>query len=578
MTAPPVPDGRAGRLGRLLPIVRWLPGYRAAWLPRDALAAVSVWAVLVPQSLAYATIAGVPVQHGMYAALAGLLLYPVFGSSRLLVTAPTATVAAVSAAVVGPVAATGSLRYVGLSAGLAIAAGLVYLVLGLLRAGWIANFLSRAVLAGFVFGFALGISIDQLANLLGVHAPGGSYARQLVQILRELPATNPSTLVLGLGCLAALLLMRRFAPRLPRALIVAAASTVVTAGLHLAAHGVTVTGPVPDQLFTVGWPRVHWHDGATLLAGALSVIFVGYSESLAAARAVAVRYHEEVAPNAELIAQGAACLGSGLVGGFAVSGSLTKTSVAQTSGQRSQLASLLDAGLVLITLLLLAGLLANLPLAALGAIVIDSVIGLINVAELRRYLRVSRRDFTVAMAAMAGILLFNIMTGILVGVVLSLLLLIARASNPPLRRLGLDPRTGTYVDSARHPGVRLPPDVLVVRLDGPLFFADAHRFREDVAAMVRQQRPAAVVLDMASVSQTDTDGADTLIRLARWLRARDVAVRLTRVESDVLDLWRRAGVVAALGGEDEVYANVHDAVAGRSERRSGPAPDPPPGP
>lgn len=561
MTAPPAPDDR---LGRLLPIIRWLPGYRAHALPRDALAALSVWAVLVPQALAYATIAGVPVQYGMYAALGGLLAYPLFGTSRVLVTAPTATVAATSAAVVAPLATAGSPRYVGLSAGLALAAGLLYLLLGLLRAGWIANFLSRAVLGGFVFGFALGISVDQLTNLLGVPAPGGSYLRKLVGTLVEVPRTHLATLAVGAASLAALLLLHRFAPRLPRALIVVALATVVSAMLQLSAHGVAVTGAIPAHMFTVGWPTVHWQEGGTLLAGALSVIFVGYSESLAAARAVAARYHEDIAPNSELLAQGAACVASGLVGGFAVSGSLTKTSVAENAGQRTQLASLLDAALVLLTLVLLAGLLANLPVAALAAVIVDSVLGLLSVAELRRYLRVSRRDFAVWLAAMAGILLFGIIAGILVGVVLSLLLLIARSSNPPLRRLGLDPRTGTYVDAARHPGVRLPPDVLVVRLDGPLFFADAHRFREGVATMVRRQRPVAVVLDMASVSQTDTEGADALIHLARWLRARQVAVRLTRVESDVLDLWRRAGAVAELGGEDEVYANVHDAVAGRA--------------
>jgi SulP family sulfate permease len=560
VTAPPVPGTR---LGRLLPIARWLPRYRAGQLPRDALAALSVWAVLVPQVLAYATIAGMPVQYGMYAALGGLLAYPLFGTSRLLVTAPTATVAATSAAVVGPVAAGGSPRYIGLSAGLALAAGLLYLLLGLLRAGWIANFLSRAVLGGFVFGFAVGIAIEQASGLLGVPLPGGSYLRELVVTLRELPRANPVTLAVGAASLAALLVLHRFAARLPRALIVVALATALSAALHLSAHGVAVTGPIPARLFTVGLPAVHWQDGATLLVGALSVIFVGFSESLAAARAVAARYQEEIVPNTELVAQGTACLAAGVLGGFAVSGSLTKTSVAENAGQRTQIASLLNGGLVLLTLVLLAGLLANLPVATLAAVVVDAVLGLLGVARPRRYLRVSRRDFAVWLAAMAGILVLGIMAGILVGVVLSLLLLIARASNPPLRRLGVDPLTGTYVDAARHPGVRLPPGVLVVRLDGPLFFADAHRFREGVTAMVRAQRPAAVVLDMASVSQTDTEGADALIHLARWLRANRVVARLTRVESDVLDLWRRAGVVAELGGDGEVYANVHDAVAGR---------------
>jgi SulP family sulfate permease len=557
--------GAAGRL----PLVRRLRGYRREWLPRDALAALSVWAVLVPQVLAYAAVAGLPVQYGLYAALAGLAVYPLIGSSRLLVTAPTAPVAAVSAAVVGGLAVPGSPRYVQLSAALAVAAGLVYLALAALRAGWLADFLSRAVLGGFVTGFAVGITIEQLPALLGVPVRPRGFARDLLATLAGLPAADPATLAVGLASLAALLLLRRLAPRVPRALLVAVAATALSVAVDLPAHGVAVTGPVPGGLPAPALPVPGWQDTPALLVGALSVVLVGFSEALAAARSVAGRYHESIRPGAELAAQGAACVAAGLGGGFAVGGSLTKTSVADAAGQRTQVASLLDAGLVLATLLLLASALSHLPVAALGAIVVDAVAGLVDLALLRRYLRVDRGDAAVYVAALAGILLLGVTAGILLGVGLSLTLLVARASDPPLRRLGLDPDTGTYVDAERHPGSVPPEGVLVLRLDGPLFFADAHRFRAEVTALARRYRPAAVVLDMAAVSQTDTEGADVLAALGRALAARGVAVRLTRVESAVLDLWRRAGTLAALGGEGQVYANVHDAVAGRSGDAAG---------
>lgn len=306
MTAP---EARPGLVRRYLPVLHWLPSYRRAWFAPDAVAALSVWALLIPQGLAYATIAGVPVQYGLYTAFVGLIAYAVFGTSRQLVQGPSGAVAAVSAAVVGPIVGTqalGSSKAVGYTAALALLTGVVYLALGLLRMGWVSNFLSKAVLGGFVVGFAIGIIIDQSHKLLGVDNVAGSYVQELIGTIKELPDTDLLTLAVGAGSLAALLLMRRFLTHWPRALIVTALSILAVRALGLADHGVAVTGDVPTGLFSVGLPGAGWSELGALVTGALSVVFVGYSESLASARAMALTHHDEIDPDQELIAQGAA--------------------------------------------------------------------------------------------------------------------------------------------------------------------------------------------------------------------------------------------------------------------------------
>ena len=372
---------RPGRLARVLPVLQWLPRYERSWLSRDALASVSVWALLVPQSLAYSSIAGVPVQYGLYTAFAALLGYALFGTSKQMAQGPSAAVAAVVAAIITPLvgaAALGTDDAAKFAAALALATGIVYLALGAARMGWVSNFLSKAVMGGFVLGFSLGIIIEQSHKLLGVPKVDGSYMEQLWGTIKNVPDTSLTTLALGTACLATLLLMRYRFPRLPRALIVVVLSILAVELFDLTAHGVAVTGPVPDGVFSVGLPGVGWEYADSLLLGALAVIFVGYSESLASARAMATKHGYAIDPNQELIAQGAACTAAGVVGGYPTDGSLSKTSVADAAGQRTQMASILNAALVLLTMLFLASLFEDLPAAALGAIVIDAMIGLMQ--------------------------------------------------------------------------------------------------------------------------------------------------------------------------------------------------------
>jgi SulP family sulfate permease len=562
-------DGARGFLHRYLPISRWLPSYRREWFSGDAVSAISVWALLVPQSLAYSSIAGVPVQYGLYAAFASLVAYAVFGTSRQLVQGPSAAVAAVSAAAILPIVgsdAMGTDDAVAITAALAITTGIVYLLLGVARMGWVSNFLSKAVMSGFVLGFSIGIIIDQSHKLLGVDSVDGSYWEILVGTIQEIPDTNTATLILGSISLAALLAMRRFTPRLPRALIVMVLSIIAVTALDLTAHGVAVTGTVPTGLFSIGIPFGSWDQQGALLVGALSIIFVGYSETLAAGRAMATKHAYEIDPDQELIAEGFACLGSGLVGSFATDGSLSKTSVADSAGQKSQMASLVNAVFVLLTMLFLAGLFENLADAVLGAVVIDAMVGLITLADFKRYRRVNRADWACFMAAGLGIVFLSITAGIAVGVVLSLLLLISRASGAQLHRLGRTYDAVSYRDISRHDDVVVDPDVLVVRLDGPLFFANANRFHDQLTALLAgcDPEPKIVVADMEAVAETDTDGADSLTRLAQQLRTKGGWFGLARVKGSVLDSWKLAGAIDDVGS-NRVFADVHEAVeAGRA--------------
>jgi high affinity sulfate transporter 1 len=562
-TAPGNQQSTPGRFERYLPILAWLPRYERKWLAADTVAGLSVWALLVPQSLAYASLVGVPLQYGLYAAFAALIAYPLFGTSRHLVEGPSATVGAVSAAVVAPLAgaaAMGTSKAVGYTAALALVTAALYLALGLLRMGWVSTFLSRAVMAGFILGFSIGIIIDQSHKLFGVDIDTGTYAQELWWTLDALPDTRATTLIVGAASLGLLLLMRYLLPKWPRALIVMTLAIVAVHVLDLTSDGVAVTGDVPTGLFSIGLPGVGWSETTALVVGALSVIFVGFSESLAASRTMALKHGYEIDPNQELIAQGMANGAAGMVGSFVVDGSLSKTSVADTAGQRTQMASLINAAFVLLTLLFLASLFDELPSATLGAVVIDAMIGLITFLDLKRYYRVSRTDWVFFMGAGLGILVFGIIQGILIGVVLSLLLLIARSSRTSVRRLGHDPSSGAYHAIEDSERLETTSGVLVARIDGPLFFADADRFRSRMQELMRAESVIhGVVIDADAVHLTDTDGADVLIQVGRELREGGARLTLALVHPTTLALWRRAGLMDVLD-EDDIFETVKGAV------------------
>ena len=546
-------------LKKTFTVLEWLPHYKSAWLRFDIIAALSVWALLVPQGIAYSSIAGVPAQYGLYAALGSLVGYAVFGSSGQVVTGPSAAIAAVSASVVALWATEGSKEWIAYTATLAVSAGVIYVVLGLLRMGWISHFLSGAVLAGFVFGFGFGLIVDQTPKILGIPKEHGSYWDVLVGVVKNISDTSMSTLTVGLLSILVLLLFRRFLPKLPRTIVVVVGGIVLSNLLNLEDHGVTIVGHIPDSLPSFVWPTLPPVRFAEVVFASLAIIFIGYSESLASAKEEARKHDYEIDASQEMVGQGAANVASGLVGGYAVEGSLSKTTVADMAGQKTQLASLLCAGLILLTIVLLSGLFTALPDAVLGAVVIDAGISLIKFREFRFY-RLNVTDFAAFMATALAVFFIGVLAGVVAGVTLALLLLIVSSSKTPTRQMAFDRDDNVYVHLDHHPEAEVVPGVLVVGIYGPLFFADAENFRTSVSQLVKATHPESVVVDLSAVVAMDMDGMRAVLQLAQELRGRNIRVFLVNVAKEHIELMRRTHMLDEIGADD-IHRTIREAVA-----------------
>ena len=550
---------RTQGLKSYFPIVFWLPRYKAEWLRFDMIAALSVWALLIPQGIAYASIAGVPAQYGLYAALGSLLGYALFGTSGQVITGPSAAIAAVSASVIALWANAGSSEWIAYTATLAVSAGVIYLLLGWFKMGWISHFLSGAVLGGFVFGFGIGLIVDQTPKILGVPKASGSYFQVLMGVIQSLPETSIPTLIVGVSSVLLLLLMRRFVPRLPRTIMVVVLGIIVSDVLTLADYGVSVVGPIPTGLPSIVWPSLPPVGLSAVVLGSLAIIFIGFSESLAAAKEEGSKYDYEIDASQEMVAQGMANAASGLLGGFSVEGSLSKTTVADTAGQKTQLASLITAGLILLTILFLAGFFTTLPQAVLGAVVIDAGISLVKIKEFQHY-RLNRRDFAAFLATAICVFFVGVLAGVVAGIVMALLLLIASAASSPVRRMGFDKENNVYVHVDHHPDAETIPEIIVVGIHGPLFFADADNFRKSVMEMVEEDKPNTVVIDLSAVMMLDMDGDKILSKLTRELRQKNIQVLLVNVGSDNLELLRKTGTLKEIGSQN-IYRTVRAAVS-----------------
>ena len=473
-----------------------LRNYQRDWARGDVVAGLTVWAVLVPSALAYATIAGVPPVVGLYAVPAALVLYAALGSSRQLITGPSAAAAALSAAVVGNAVAGDGGQFVATTAALAICVGLAALIAGLLRLGFVASFISEPVLKGFIVGLSLTIIVGQVPKLFGVESGSGDFFERVWDFLINIDKTDGATLLVGVGSLAVLFGLPRVAPAIPGPLAAVVLGIGAVELFDLGAHGVAIVGSIDPGLPSLALPDVSLDRFGGLAAAALGVMLVGFAESLGTAKTYAQREQPKIDPNRELIGLGVANLGAGISGGFAVNGSLSKTAVNSTAGGRTQLVGLIGAGLTMLTLLLLTGYFESLPLATLAAIVIAALLDLIDFSALRDFYRVyssrlgraygfaARADFIAAIAAMLGVMIFGTLAGLFVGVLISLLLLLYRASRPPVAELGRVPGiAGHFSDLDRHPDNRPVAGIAVLRIEGGLFFANA----EPIAAELRSR-------------------------------------------------------------------------------------------
>lgn len=560
-------------LARHVPILAWLPEYRRPWLARDALAGLTVWALVVPEAMAYAVIAGVPVQYGLYTVPLALLGYVVLGGSRKLFVGPSASVATISAVAVGSVVAAGSdaEAYIALTAALALLVGVIYLLLGVARMGFVARFFAKPVLEGFIIGLGLYVAIGQLPKLVGIEKPSGDTVRVLVETVGHLGSWHGTTVAVGAAGLGVLFAMGRFAPRAPGAVIVVLVSLLATTALDLADHGVAIVGEVPTGFSFVSWSGVTAERLVDLLPGAFAIVVVGFAESVAIAKSYAVKSHERLDANQELIGYGAANIGAGVLQGYTVTGSLSKSAAADDAGGRTPVLLAVTSILVLVTIVLLAGVFKNLPETILAAVIIHAVWGMIDFSKLARLWRAHLGEFWLAAGALAGVVVIDILPGVLIGVALSFMLLIRRLDHPRIEILGRAPDGGVYTDLATHPDATVVPDVLIYAFRAPLIFANAEIFTDDLTARSggTPERPHAVILDCQGIAEVDTTGADALRQIHDTLDTLGQRLLLARVNGAVVDFLRRDGSLAILG-EDAIHLTIRDAVAAAQARRGAP--------
>jgi high affinity sulfate transporter 1 len=548
---------------RLVPIVGWIRSYERSWLRGDLIAGVAVAALVVPKNLGYAGIAGVPLQNGLYAAAAGAILYALFGTSRQISTGPSSGLAAVAASAVAVAGITGTQDVASFVAAITLASGVLFLLLAVLRMGWIAQFLSRAVVTGFLFGAAIDVVIGELPKLTGTKVTGSNPLQELWSWLGSLGDSSLVTVLVSVVALVVVFGVRVIAPKVPGALVLVVGGLLASWLFDLGSHGVALVGEVPRGLpaFQVPGTQVLSGHASTVAIAAVALVLIGFSQTAGDARTFAARHRYRIDINQESVAQGMANVGAGLFEGMPVSTSLSASSLNDHSGARTGLASLTTGVVVLATLLVLAPVFSVLPKPVLAALIIEAVVmGMMDVPEMRRLARVQRFDFWIAVAAIAATLVVGVLAGVIIGIGLSLIWLIFVATHPPMPVLAREPGTQVFRELDEHPGDEQFAGVTVLRLDGGLFFATADAL-EDRVREVALSAPgsAAIVLDCGGMDFIDSQGSAKMSEILNLTKQAGVTLRLARLKPPVREVLERDGVLGRIG-DDKIHGNVDHAV------------------
>ena len=548
-------NGRAPASGvaRLLPILEWAPRYRRRWLPLDLVAGLTLWGLLAPEAMAYAGIAGLPPQAGLYTLLVSLLVYAVFGTSRhLSVGATSATAALIASTVVAlGISADDPAAYAGAAAALAMVVGVVFLVAGFARLGFITQFLSKPVMDGFVTGIAVFVAVGQLNKLFGVSKGSGNTVEKLAHIVTELPGANSATVVVGFSALALLFVLPMLSRRLPAGLVVLFGYIIVSRVADLESRfGVETVGTLPQGLPSFALPDASWSNVTAMLLPALGIFLLAFSEALGVAQEFAQKHGYEVDPDQELRAHGVTNVVSSLFGGMIAAGSMSGSAVKEGAGARSQVANLVAWVAVVLTVLFLTPLFASLPEAVLGALIVHAVWHLVAARKLRRIWGVSRAEWALALITFLGVILWDVLPGMVIGMVASVLLLLYTTSRPRVSSLGRIPDvSGGYSDLERHPENEPAKGVAILRVDAPLYYANARSARDGMKAVLAVMDPPAraVVIDAAGQSDLDITSATVLTELVdEWHRA-GLAVYVADAHAPVIEMARRTALAEAVG-------------------------------
>jgi len=546
---------------KVLPITEWLPTYPRTNLRGDVIAGIALAGLLIPEAMGYAGIAGLPPQAGLYATAFGLLAYAIFGSSRQLAVSPTSASSAILAVTVAPLAAQTPGKFFVLASAVSLVLGLLFLLAGILKLGYISDFISKPVLKGFVFGIALTIIIKQLPKLLGIEKGSGPSYSQLWHSLTNASQSNLWTLVTAAAALAALFLLDRYLPRIPGALLVLAVGIVVSKVFGLHNHGVEIVGTIPAGLPRPTFPMLTWADWLQAAPAAVGLALVLYVESVGAARTFASKNNYDIDPNQELRALGVANVTSAIFHGMQVGGGTSGTAANDSNGAKSQVSSIAASLMVMLTLLFLTGWFYHLPEAVLGAIVVHAVWHLLDLAELRRFRRLRRIEFREAVAAIVGVIAFGILNGLLLAVILTLVALMRTLSDSHVAVLGRLQGTREYVDVARHPEAEQFPGILILRIERMLFFANADGVRQHIRKLLRKAvAPVNVlVVSFELVPVLDVTAIDVLEQVRATAAKRHMRLVLAGVRDPVRDRLAKAALIDKFG-EDNIFRSVDHAV------------------
>jgi SulP family sulfate permease len=545
--------------------------YRREWLRADALAGVSVCVVMIPSVIAYAGLLGLPPQHGLYTALVPLLVYPFFGSSRQVIVGPDIAISLLIASAIVPLAGGDGARAAALAALVAVLGGLLLLLGARAKIGAIADFLSKPVLVGYMTGAALILVASQLDKLFGVKLEHNDFFPRLGELAAKLHQAHTPTLLLGVGILVVIVALRRIAPKVPPALAVVALAVAASLVLRLEGQGVAVVGAFPGGLPHFAVPQVDWRDIHTLLPAAIGIALLAYTEGILLARAFAARNGYEIVPNQELAALGAANIAAGLFQGFSVTGSQARTTINDTAGGKTQVASLVAAGTLILFLLFLTPLIARLPAVALAVLLIYGGFTLVEFDVMFRIYRYYPGSAMLAALTTLGVLAVGVVPGILVGVAISLLALISRVSNPPDAVLRALPG-GVFHDLGDAANGSTIPGFIAYRFYAPLLFSNCGHFVERVRGLIAAN-PTPVrwfVVDAQAITDMDVTASEALEGLKQELEKQGIALKFAHANRPLREVLQRIGFTSELGQESFFHA-VHDCAEAFKTRFGGQA-------
>lgn len=563
------------KIRQLLPSLTWLPNYRKSWLSGDTVAGLTVGVMLIPQGMAYAMIAGLPPIHGLYASTIPLVLYALLGTSRQLAVGPVAMVSLLTAAGIGALNPESPEVYLYLAFTLAFMVGAIQFFMGAFRLGFLVNFLSHPVISGFTSAAAIIIGLSQLKHLLGVKLPRNQHVHGiLISAVQHIGETNLVTLAVGIGAIFIIKFSKKIHRSIPGALVAVIAGILVVWGFHFSEAGVKIVGDVPQGLPGFSLPGFDLATWQKLLPAALTISLVGFMESFAVAKAIQAKHKDyEVDANQELIGLGVANFGAAVFQGYPVTGGFSRTAVNDQAGANSGLASIISAATIVLTLLFLTPLFYYLPNAVLAAVILVAVSGLIDYKEAMRLWRNDRSDFWMLFATFLVTLTLGIETGIGVGVLLSLGVVIYRSTRPHVAVLGRVPDSGFYRNLDRFDNLEQRPDVLVVRFDGPLYFTNLNYFRDKMAGLMEQKGNALrlIVLNGDSISYLDSSAAHVLGEWVLDNRNRGIEVYFTKVIGPVRDAMKKWGLMEIIGENNFFMSNQQaiEAFDGNRQKGSG---------